>query len=153
MAIFLRCHPGLSIFPIQTGSCFHQWCQKQPAIDVERNERITGEDTTTSYAISIPPIIDDYYEIKLTHTQKQESKTGPENVNFWIEWDRQLPETGFSASQVTELREGPQEVVYGTTGLTLQIPELDVTEAIKKVPEVDGGSLPNRWEDRSYSLS
>ena len=69
---------------------------------------------------------------------------------FWL-FDRQLPGTGFSASRVMELREKPQGMIYGTTGLTLQIPELGVAEAIMTVPEVDG-EYPVEWLGSAVGL-
>ena len=68
----------------------------------------------------------------------------------WLN-DVQLPATGFSASHVTALPARPQGLSYGTTGLTLQIPGLDVAEAIVTVPE-DNGSYPVEWLDRSVGL-
>ena len=68
----------------------------------------------------------------------------------WLN-DVQLPATGFSASHVTALPARPQGLSYGTTGLTLQIPGLDVVEAIVTVPE-DNGSYPVEWLDRSVGL-
>lgn len=65
--------------------------------------------------------------------------------------DTQLPATGFSAGHFTRLQARPQGLVYGTTGLTLQIPELDVIESIVTVPEEDG-IYPVDWLGRSIGL-
>ena len=42
-------------------------------------------------------------------------------------------------------------MVYGTTGLTLQIPELGVSEAIMTVPEMDG-EYPVEWLESNIGL-
>ena len=68
----------------------------------------------------------------------------PNSIDFYrigdLSWlfDRQLPRTGFAAGYATELAARPQGVVYGSTGLTLQIPELGVAESILTVPNTDG---------------
>lgn len=69
---------------------------------------------------------------------------------FRILEDR-LPATGFSAEHVTPLRERPQELSYGNTGLTLQIPGLDVAEPILTLPE-ENGSFPVEWLGRNIGL-
>ena len=81
----------------------------------------------------------------------------PNSIDFYLigdlSWlyDKPLPGTGFSASHSTELRERPMSLDYRETGLTLQIPELDVEEAIMKVPNVDGG-YPVEWLDRNIGF-
>ena len=64
-----------------------------------------------------------------------------------LEWlcGLELPHTGFSASRVTRLTARPQGLAYRTTGLTLQIPGLDVAEQIVTVPESEDGSYPVEW--------
>ena len=69
---------------------------------------------------------------------------------FWL-YDRELPGTGFSASHVTPLAAHPQGLSYRKTGLTLQIPGLDVEEEIVKVPETDG-SYHIEWLDSAIGL-
>lgn len=56
----------------------------------------------------------------------------------------ELPHTGFSASRFTNLPARPKGLAYRTTGLTLQIPELDIAEEIVTVPEVDS-AYPVEW--------
>ena len=63
----------------------------------------------------------------------------------------ELPGTGFPASHVTPLAARPRGLSYGKTGLTLQIPGLDVEEEIVKVPETDG-SYHIEWLDSSIGL-
>ena len=64
------------------------------------------------------------------------------------EWFRlledELPATGFSAHHFTPMKERPRELVYGSTGFTLQIPVLDVAEPILTVP-VENDSYPVVW--------
>ena len=62
-----------------------------------------------------------------------------------------LPATGFSADHFTPLRERPQNLKYGNTGLTLQIPGLDVAEPILILPE-ENGSFPVEWLGSSIGL-
>lgn len=122
-------------------------------VRVEMTGFINGN-KETGYKISYQRVredpLGDYYQIKLTHTPNQSVDPAPNQIDFYrigdLSWlyDRQLPGTGFSASRVTELRERPRGMVYGTTGLTLQIPELGVTEAIMTIPEVDG-EYPVEW--------
>lgn len=74
----------------------------------------------------------------------------PHHMDFYrigdLSWlyDRELPHTGFSASHVTPLAARPQDLSYRRTGLTLQIPSLDVAEDIVTVPQSDG-SYPVEW--------
>ena len=68
----------------------------------------------------------------------------------WL-YDVHLPATGFSASRVTSLTARPQGLSYGSTGLMLQIPQLDVSETIVTVP-IENGSYPVEWLDRSVGL-
>ncbi len=69
---------------------------------------------------------------------------------FWL-YGHELPGTGFSSKHVTPLAARPQELSYRKTGLTLQIPGLDVEEEIVKVPETDG-SYHIEWLDSSIGL-
>ena len=69
---------------------------------------------------------------------------------FWL-YDCELPGTGFSSRHVTPLAVRPQDLNYRKTGLTLQIPGLDVEEEIVKVPETDG-SYHIEWLDSSIGL-
>ncbi|MBQ4514126.1 MAG: sortase [Anaerolineaceae bacterium] len=64
-----------------------------------------------------------------------------------LEWlcGLELPHTGFSASRITQLAARPQGLAYRNTGLTLQIPGLDVAEQIVTVPESEDGSYPVEW--------
>ena len=62
-----------------------------------------------------------------------------------------LPATGFSADHFTPLRERPQRLIYGNTGMTLQIPGLDVAEPILTLPQ-DNGSFPVEWLGRNIGL-
>ncbi|MBQ4514112.1 MAG: metallophosphoesterase [Anaerolineaceae bacterium] len=129
-------------------------------VKVEMRDFINGN-KETGYEISYQRVredpLGDYYQIILTHTPNKSVEPGPRHIDFYrigdLSWlyDRQLPGTGFSASRVTELRERPQGMVYGTTGLTLQIPELDVSEAIMTVPEVDG-EYPVEWLGSAIGL-
>ncbi len=91
----------------------------------------------------------------------QHSQSGPteapNSIDFYrigdLSWlfDRQLPRTGFAASHVTALAARPQGLVYGSTGLTLQIPELGVAESILTVPNTDG-EYPVEWLGSSIGL-
>ena len=132
-------------------------------LEVEKTAVIT-DDSKTGYKITYQRVYEedplnfgDYYRITLTHTPNQSVDPAPGHIDFYrigdLSWlyDRQLPGTGFSASRVTELRERPQGMVYGSTGLTLQIPELGVTEAIMTVPEVDG-EYPVEWLESAIGL-
>ena len=58
----------------------------------------------------------------------------PEDYGWFRLLENELPATGFSASRFTPLKERPRELVYGSTGFTLQIPALDIAEPILKVP-------------------
>ena len=81
----------------------------------------------------------------------------PNSIDFYrigdLSWlfDRQLPGTGFSASHMTQLPARPQGLSYGSTGLTLQIPELGVAENIITVPNADG-EYPVEWLGSSIGL-
>ena len=68
----------------------------------------------------------------------------------WL-YDRELPGTGFPASHVTPLAARPQGMSYGMTGLTLQIPSLDVSEDIMMVPK-SNEKYPVEWLGRSVGL-
>lgn len=81
----------------------------------------------------------------------QPDQPEPETPAFFNMLFEQLPATGFSAFHVTPLRERPQSLAYGTTGLTLQIPVLDVMESVISVP-VEDGSYPVEWLDRNIGL-
>ena len=133
------------------------------SLDVEKTSVIT-DNIETGYTISYQRVYEEdplalghYYKITLTHNPNQSDEPGPHHIDFYrigdLSWlyDRKLPGTGFSASRVTELRERPQGMVYGTTGLTLQIPELGVSEVIMTVPEVDG-EYPVDWLGSAIGL-
>jgi LPXTG-site transpeptidase (sortase) family protein len=62
-----------------------------------------------------------------------------------------LPATGFSTAHPTEKILRPLGLSYGSTGLTLQIPELDVQSPIVTVPMEDG-SYPVEWLESSVGL-
>jgi LPXTG-site transpeptidase (sortase) family protein len=62
-----------------------------------------------------------------------------------------LPAAGFPTSHRTEQLLRPQELPYGTTGLTLQIPGLDVMSPILTVPMEDG-SYPVEWLENAVGL-
>ena len=62
---------------------------------------------------------------------------------IWL-YGIKLPGTGFSASRVTMLPARTKGPAYRTTGLTLQIPGLDVSETIVMVPE-ENGNYPVEW--------
>lgn len=66
-------------------------------------------------------------------------------------FDRELPHTGFSARSMTTLPARPRGLIYGSTGLTLQIPVLDVREAILSVPVTDN-SYPVEWLDSAIGI-
>ena len=68
----------------------------------------------------------------------------------WLD-DAQLPGTGFSASHITKLPARLQGSSYGSTGMTLQIPNLGIAEPIVIVPE-ENGTYPVAWLDRSIGL-
>lgn len=132
-------------------------------LDVEKTGAIT-DNSETGYTINYQRVYEEdplalghYYKITLTYNPNQPVEPGPRHIDFYrigdLSWlyDRQLPGTGFSASRMTELRERPREMVYGTTGLTLQIPELGVSEAIMTVPDVDG-EYPVEWLGSAIGL-
>lgn len=87
----------------------------------------------------------------------QQPATPPNSIDFYtigdltLLFDRELPRTGFSANHVTPLAARPQGLVYGSTGLTLQIPGLDVAEEILTVPETDD-SYPVEWLGSAVGL-
>ena len=56
----------------------------------------------------------------------------------------ELPKTGFSALRPTPLTSQPKNLTYSYTGLTLQIPSLDVNTSIVTVPFTDDG-YPVEW--------
>ena len=74
----------------------------------------------------------------------------PNSIDFYpigdLSWlfGVQLPATGFSSTLPIALPAKPQDLSYGSTGLMLQIPELDVMEEIVTVPEIDG-NYPVQW--------
>lgn len=67
-------------------------------------------------------------------------------VDFFHILDRegQLPATGFSTHSASQLPLRPEGLVYGNTGLTLQIPSQDVMEPIVTVSKTDG-VYPVEW--------
>ena len=77
--------------------------------------------------------------------QKPEPPTpDPEQPEWFRLLENELPATGFSARHFTPLKERPRELVYGSTGFTLQIPTLDIAEPILTVP-VENESYPVEW--------
>ena len=62
-----------------------------------------------------------------------------------------LPAAGFPTAHRAEQLLPPQELPYGTTGLTLQIPGLDVMSPILTVPMEDG-SYPVEWLENAVGL-
>ena len=81
----------------------------------------------------------------------------PSHTDFYpfpeLDWlyDCELPGTGFPSSHVTAPAARPQGLSYGTTGLTLRIPVLDVIENIVTVPQTDG-IYHVEWLDSSVGL-
>ena len=63
----------------------------------------------------------------------------------------ELPGTGFSASSVTDLPARPRGFSYGATGMTLQLPDLNVAEPIVIVSEENGG-YPIDWLNSSIGM-
>ena len=63
----------------------------------------------------------------------------------------ELPATGFSADTMTDVKPRPHGFSYRSTGLTLMIPELDVSGEILQVPEENGG-YPVEWLGSSVGL-
>ncbi len=49
-----------------------------------------------------------------------------------------IPMTGFSAKRLTAIREQPSAMKYGTLGIQIEVPILDVTTEVVKVPEEEG---------------
>ena len=90
-------------------------------------------------------------------TPRPEPVEPPNRMDFYpigdLSWlfDRELPHTGFSASHMTMLAARPQALSYQNTGLTLQIPSLDVAEEIVTVPQAEG-SYPVEWLGHSVGL-
>ena len=68
------------------------------------------------------------------------------SIDFYRILDREgkLPSTGFSAQSAVSPALRPRELAYGSTGLTLQIPALDLMETIVSVPKTDG-AYPVEW--------
>ena len=64
---------------------------------------------------------------------------------------RELPATGFSAKQPGTLSIQPKDLRYDPTGLTLQIPSLDVSEEIVTVP-FRNGEYPVEWLKNAVGL-
>ncbi len=62
-----------------------------------------------------------------------------------------LPATGFSTVRSTLLPARPKGLEYGTTGLTLQIPKLEIMETIVTVPVTDDG-YPVEWLGNAVGL-
>lgn len=84
-------------------------------------------------------------------TPEPEPVTPPHRYDIYRLCDRELPATGFSASHMTALPARPQGLAYASTGLTLQIPGLDIAEEILTVPETDS-SYPVEWLGSSIGL-
>ena len=80
----------------------------------------------------------------LVITNKKIQPTPPVWPPFIRIWEDELPKTGFSAVRPTVLSEKPQRVSYAPSGLTLQIPSLDVMTNIVTVPYTDG-EYPVEW--------
>lgn len=74
-------------------------------------------------------------------------------VDFYRILDREgrLPATGFPTHTASQLALRPEGLVYGSTGLTLQIPSLDVIEPIVTVPKTDG-IYPVEWLENAVGL-
>lgn len=64
---------------------------------------------------------------------------------------RELPATGFSAKQPGTRSIQPKDLRYDSTGLTLQIPSLDVSEEIVTVP-FRNGEYPVEWLENNIGL-
>ena len=62
-----------------------------------------------------------------------------------------LPATGFSTGKVTPLADKPMGIGYRPTGLTIQIPSIDVSEPILTVP-YENGLYPVDWLDKNVGL-
>ena len=75
------------------------------------------------------------------------------SIDFYriLDHEGRLPATGFSAYSPSQLPLRPQNIVYGSTGLTLQIPSLDVIEPIVTVPKTDEG-YPVGWLGNAVGL-
>lgn len=63
----------------------------------------------------------------------------------------ELPGTGFSAGQSKSLSEFPKDLRYEPSGLTLQIPSLDMTETIVMIP-FRNGEYPVEWLGKNIGL-
>lgn len=96
-------------------------------------------------------------EVELDTDQEPEISPSPAispsrpSLDFLPLLNEQLPATGFSASHVTALKARPQNLSYGSTGYTLQIPELDVAESIVSVP-LSEGNYPVEWLENNIGL-
>lgn len=73
------------------------------------------------------------------------------SMNFFLLTGTALPGTGFSMIRPSVLPSLPQALEYSSTGLTLQIPKLNITEEILTVPLYDGG-YPVDWLGSSIGL-
>ena len=73
----------------------------------------------------------------------------PPEIRFF-RLDR-LPGTGFSAGQPTALSIQPKDLQYIPSGLTLQIPSLDVSENIVSIP-FRNGEYPVEWLENNIGL-
>ena len=80
-------------------------------------------------------------EGNITVTNSKNTPDEPDGPNFYR---IKLPKTGFSALRPTALREQPLSVNYRPSGMTLQIPSLDLSADIVTVPFADG-EYPVEW--------
>lgn len=103
------------------------------------NTEITwsAEETLEGYESSI--IGNRYTDIRITNTYNPPEP--PSKQFFRLP---ELPKTGFSAVRPTVLSAQPLNVSYVDSGLTLQVPSLDVKADIVTVPFVDG-EYPVEW--------
>ncbi len=116
--------------------------------DISSFANLTGMINTLN-ANPLPITILDPVSKKINDIQQNPAPVPPQPIqpeipSFFELLFEQLPATGFSAFHVTPLRARPQNLVYGITGLTLQIPSLGVMESVVNVP-VEDGTYPVEW--------
>ena len=87
-------------------------------------------------------------EFVITNNRNGEKPKGPQ---FFVIELPELPKTGFSAVRPTALAEQPLNLRYALSGMTLEIPSLDVSADIVEVPYADNEYAID-WLDERVGL-
>ena len=123
-----------------------------------------GVDTLCVYTVEEVTAIEDYtrssegdadegytfYNTYDPHTPPT-PPTPPDGPQFFVLDLPELPKTGFSAVRPTALAEQPLSLRYALSGMTLEIPSLDVSANIVEVPYADNGYAID-WLDNQAGL-